>query len=316
MQDANLISVIIATYNRCESLKDTLESLLSQDCDGSFDYEVIVVDNNSEDKTKELVESYKPKFNGKLRYLFEPKQGVSYAKNKGIEEAKGEIIAFTDDDVVVDRRWLLNICRCFQDYNCDAMGGRVLPLYPPSTSKWIKENRNLLQGPIVAHDYGKTMRIYDTKNMVPAIGANMAFKKECFNDCGLFRTDIGAGRGTVGDDTEFIRRLERKNKRIYYCGKALVWHKVENERMRLEYIAKWYIMSGRYYVRKTGKIKGLVYYFGIPRYIFRQLFRDTSLLFLNIFNKRKFLQYFFRIFVNFGQCLEYREIYKLCLKSA
>lgn len=83
-----LISIIISTYNRCESLKDTLDSLLNQEIDGSFDYEVIITDNNSKDKTKEVVESCKEKFNGRLRYLFEPQQGKSYALNRAIKESK------------------------------------------------------------------------------------------------------------------------------------------------------------------------------------------------------------------------------------
>jgi len=86
MEEKDFISVIICTYNRCESLKDTLDSLLAQECDGTFNWEVIVVDNNSKDRTKEVVESYMHKFGGKLRYLFEPRQGKSHALNKEIKK--------------------------------------------------------------------------------------------------------------------------------------------------------------------------------------------------------------------------------------
>ena len=238
-ESKNFISVVICTYNRCESLKDTLNSLLIQKCEGNFDYEVIVVDNNSKDGTKEVVKEYEERFKGRLKYLFEPRQGLSYARNKGIKEAKGEIIAFTDDDCIVDREWLQNIWECFKRYKCDGLGGRVLPLYPENTPSWMKENKDLLSGPIVSHDYGEEIKIYDLDKMVPAVGANMAFKKSCFKELGLFREDIGAGKGMVGEDTEFFMRLLRKNKVLYYCGTALIWHKVEEKRMSLRYIGKW-----------------------------------------------------------------------------
>ena len=107
-----LISIIIATYNRRSHLILTLESLLKQQTDASFEYEVIVVDNNSNDATKTAVESEFSKWNGRLKYFLEPNKGKSYAMNKGINESKGQIIAFTDDDVIVDPRWLLNIVKC------------------------------------------------------------------------------------------------------------------------------------------------------------------------------------------------------------
>src|SRR3990167_2999593 len=92
------LSVIIATYNRCENLKEALRTLYQQENDGTFDYEIIVIDNNSKDQTREVVESFIAKEGLKVRYIFEPIQGKVYALNTGITHAKGEIVAFTDDD--------------------------------------------------------------------------------------------------------------------------------------------------------------------------------------------------------------------------
>lgn len=130
----NLISVIICTYNRHESLKDTLNSLITQERDGSFDYEVIVVDNNSNDETKRIVNAYELQANDKLKYLFEPKQGKSYALNRGILESRGEAIAFTDDDAVADRNWVREIWLTFKMFNCDGVGESKTNLFRSKTS--------------------------------------------------------------------------------------------------------------------------------------------------------------------------------------
>jgi glycosyltransferase involved in cell wall biosynthesis len=296
------ISVIIATYNRCESLKDTLNSLLAQEGSGSFDYEILVIDNNSKDKTKEVVESYLSKFNGKIRYLFEPKQGKTFALNRAIKEAKGEILAFTDDDVIIDKEWLLNIFECFKKYDCDGIGGRILPLYLESAPKWVKDNRALLGGPIANYDYGKDTQIYNN-NFQPFVGSNMSFKKYCFDKVGLFRTDFGPGTAYWSDDTEFFMRVEAFSKNLYYCGKALVWHKINRKMMSYKYLAKWYIRAGRFRAKQNTKRKDMICYFGIPRYIFGELAKSKIMLIFNLFKTG----------INIGQIIEFRRI-KTCQK--
>lgn len=93
-------------------------------------------------------------------YFFEEKDGKSHVLNRGITVSGGDTIAFLDDDVIVDKNWLTNIWKCFKQYNCDAVGGRILPLYPKKTPRWAIENKDLLSGPIVRHDYGEETKIY------------------------------------------------------------------------------------------------------------------------------------------------------------
>ena len=306
-----LLSVVICSYNRCKSLESTLESLVSQENDGSFDYEILLVDNNSSDKTRETVESFYSRFDGKLKYFFEGKQGKSLALNHGVAQAKGDIVVFTDDDVIIDKKWLRSIALCNQKYHFDAMGGRVLPSYPDHTPKWIKDNKDVLYGPIVAHDYGEVTKPYDAQ-MVPLIGANMAIRKELFGHFGLFREDMGPGFGTKGEETDYIRRLEKGSKKIYYCGQALAWHGVEKERMNLGYIASWGLGYGKYNVLKDmGKVDpGIVCLFGIPRYLFRRTVLSGFALFTGLFNMRKFLQLWRDFFCNIGMVIGYRIAYQ------
>jgi glycosyltransferase involved in cell wall biosynthesis len=305
------ISVIICTQNRCESLKDTLASLVRQESIKNIKYECIVVDNNSRDKTKEVVESYISDFKGKLRYIFEPNQGLSYARNRGVQEACGNIIAFTDDDCIVDKNWLLNIVHNFKAFNCDGIGGRVLPLYPESTPQWIKDNLSLLSGPIVYRDYGKGSKVYKNKSMDAFVGANMAYRKNCFRECGLFRTDLSTGRGFFGDDTEFFRRVEKNKKRLYYCGDVSVWHKHERKRMNYKYIAKWFFISGKTSIQENNR-EGLnekyICYCGIPRTFIRSSMTRLLLFIINIFNRKNALRHWTMLFWALGQSHQYRKL--------
>lgn len=312
------VSLVIATYNRCKDLENTLESLLKQEGDGRIICEVLVIDNNSTDQTKEVVCAYQKKvaeFNpGRIlmefQYLFEPIQGKTYAVNKGIKAAKGNIIAFTDDDAVLDPAWLLSIIQCFENYKCDGVGGRIIPIYPERTPQWIKDNQDLISGPIVMYDHGEECKKYQ-KPMLEFFGANFAFKREVFNENGLFRTDIGPGAGTYGDDTEFISRLVTKGRSLYYCGKAVVRHPVDRKRMNLRYIAQWSFKLGRYRViidDHSMISNQLVFYFGIPRYLIREIVSDSASLLMKIFNKREFLKVWKKLFTNLGRVYEIRRI--------
>jgi len=282
------ISIILSTYNRCKPLTNTLQSLCKQEVDDSFDYEILVIDNNSKDQTKETVGSF-AKTNSKIKYIFEPRQGISHARNTGVDQATGTIIAFIDDDVIVDNKWLMNVAICFKTFQCDGAGGRVLPIFAPQTPNWIKENPGKLAGAVVIHDYGpETIRL--NTSMYPFIGANFIFTKEMFIKYGYFRTDLGPPNGTVGEDTEFVERLIQNEKNLYYCGQALIEHPVDPKRLSLRHMAIWHIALGKYDAFreiKTGK--KFIYYFGIPRYLFKSLLYDFLSMPFRCFDKMSFM---------------------------
>jgi glycosyltransferase involved in cell wall biosynthesis len=306
------ISVIISTYNRCEVLKAMLSTLAVQECDGSFDYEFIIIDNNSTDQTKQVIEAFTNQQGSRFRYIFEPIQGKSHALNNAVRQAKGDIIAFTDDDVAVDPKWLLSIKQCFEQHECDGLGGCVLPIYPSHTPEWVKKNIDILMGTIVSYDYGSENKKYE-KPMYEFIGANYAFRKSMFEECGLFRTDMGVGKSCLGEDTEYVNRLEQRKKKLYYCGKALVWHPVDLKRTSLDYIARWNIALGRYRalnIEYKALPEDLTYYSGIPRYLIREIIQTALVLAFNIFNKREFLKQWIKMSIDRGRAIEFQEIYK------
>ncbi len=305
------LSIIIATYNRCQLLPRVLESILHQKLNGIFDFEVLLVDNNSTDQTRKVVDDFAPLFNGKLHYFFEKQKGKAFAVNRAIKESKGEILIFTDDDVAADDLWLVSIVECFKQYQCDGVGGRILAEYPSAAPQWIRDNADLLAGPIVLYDQGQETKPY-TKFMYEFLGANFAFKKSLFEELGGLKTNIGPGRGTFGDDTELVNRFFKAGKKLYYCGKAVVWHPVENYRMNLSYIGAWNVGLGRY--RFIGDDHGqlnrsVAYCFGMPRYLLGVMAQNTMALVINFFNKRKFLMAWIDLSRNWGRATEMRKVY-------
>jgi glycosyltransferase involved in cell wall biosynthesis len=144
------ISVIICTYNRCDLLKKSIESLLSQECD-QVRYELIIVDNNSADQTKQMCQSILSLCDLPVRYIFEPQQGVSYARNAGIAQAKAPILAFSDDDVWVSKNWIASIKRAFDEHpEIAAIGGKVLPEWQEKPPKWLTRKH---WTPLALQDY-------------------------------------------------------------------------------------------------------------------------------------------------------------------
>lgn len=236
-------------------------------------------------------------------------QGKSYALNKGVQATQGDVVAFTDDDVIVDANWLMSIKNCFTKYDCDCMGGRVIPIYPDRTPQWVKMHPTKCAGVVVIADYGKETRPYDG-SMDPFIGSNYAFKRNVFNDCGYFREDLGPGTSTIGgEDYEFITRLKLKGKSLYYCGNALVRHPVDLNRLQLRHIAKWHMALGRYAARIDieGNDKRFIYYFGVPRYLLKGVIQDGIFLVFSIFSRIQLFMRLKSVFRKVGMIQEYRD---------
>ena len=120
-------SIVIPTYNRADELRETIRSIARLRVEGTW--ELIVVDNNSPDQTRAVVEAEQDTFPAALHYLFEPEQGRYAALNTGIRAAAGEIIATTDDDARVETDWLTKARAGLDAIGCDYVGGKVFPIW-------------------------------------------------------------------------------------------------------------------------------------------------------------------------------------------
>ena len=250
------ITAILCTYNRSESLAKALDSLAASILLEGVEWEILVVDNNSRDQTRAVVEGFCQRHPRRFRYLFEPRQGKSYALNSGIREARGEILAFVDDDVTVEPTWLCNLTSVLDDGEWAGCGGRILP--PPGFSppRWLA-----LDGP---RNLGMVLCAQFDLGNLPAelkdapYGTNMAFRREMFDRYGDFRNDLGPRPGSEirNEDTEFGRRVLVGGGRLRYVPSAVVYHEVQESRVRKQFFLAWWFDRGRGSIREDEKIPG------------------------------------------------------------
>ena len=282
-----MTSVIICTYNRVNSLQKTLKSLEATVLPAELPWELIVVDNNSSDATRAVVEGFARTSRFPVRYVFEGTQGLCHARNTGITVARGEVIAFTDDDVTVDPYWLWHLTRTFDQYDCMGVAGRIVPVWTCKKPSWLEmDGPYRLMSAIVSFDLGEELCEIKT----PPFGANMAFKKTAFEKYGLFRTDLDRSGSSLlsGGDTEFGRRLLQGQERLIYAPQAVVYHPVEPQRTEKKYFQLWYFNYGRSSIRYPGIPANAACYFGVPTYLFRNLFASFLQWALTLNLRRRF----------------------------
>ncbi len=258
------VSAIICTYNRSRSLRDTLESLAAQTAD-SKTFEVIVVDNHSDDATRQTVQEMAGRRDLNIRYLYEERLGKAYALETGIKEAKGEILAFSDDDVIVDTKWIKNIQKAFIGQRIACLGGRIRPLWLCEKPKWYNER---FSGVIVNYDRGD--HFMQIKNGALPFGANLILSAEVPRKHGGFRQDLASATFMRSEDTEMCRRLLLNGEPVYYDPDVVVWHKVTAERMTKRFFRNWFYTLGaarsRIGIPKESNHKKI---FNVPRWRYR-----------------------------------------------
>jgi glucosyl-dolichyl phosphate glucuronosyltransferase len=302
------LSVIICSWNRAESLRGALASLQKSCLPPGTNWEIIVVDNNSTDETAAVCEQFRRADPQHFRYIFEKRQGKSFALNTGIENTNGTVLAFTDDDVVVDPNWLMETVRVFESEDCVGVAGKIVPLWESKRPAWLtEEGPYKLHLAIVSYDLGENSCMLQA----PPLGANMSFKKEIFAKYGMFRTDLGptAGSEVRGEDTEFCWRLLHAGERFMYAPKAIIFHPVDQQRISKHYYQAWYYGMGQAKSRIERAPEGAVRYFGVPRYMFRWYFRDLFLWLTSFTPKRRFY-YKLQFWLTKGQMAEEKELWE------
>lgn len=210
-----LISAIVASRNRCRTLKPCLEHLCRAANEIPGACEIIVVDNNSDDNTRDVVAAFVRESPELVRYLHEPRQGKSGALNRGMAAAKGTILAFTDDDCYVSQSWFRSIAEEFQsDGMLGGLSGRVElfdELDCPVSVRTLTE-RCLLNSPELA--------------LTIPIGCNMAFSRHVIDLVGPFDPALGPGSpgGAVAEDADFVYRVWKAGYKLIYTPGVLLYH--------------------------------------------------------------------------------------------
>lgn len=252
-----------------------------------IEWQVLVVDNNSQDQTRSVIEYQCHRYPKRFRYLFESQQGKSFALNSGIREARGEVLAFVDDDVEVDPNWLYNLTTALNNREWAGVGGRILPETGFTPPAWMETCGRYALGPLAIFDLG-----FEAGPLQEApYGTNMAFRKDMFSKYGGFRIDLGPQPGSEirNEDAEFGSRLLAAGERLWYEPSALVYHAIPQNRAQKGYFLRWWFDKGRADVRQDGIPRDSRWYAaGIPIYLFRRLSVWTIRWILSFNSRQRF----------------------------
>jgi glycosyltransferase involved in cell wall biosynthesis len=276
--DAPVVSVVICTYNRAALLPAAIDDVLAQNDSQTPPLELLVIDNNSTDETRAVVERVAAR-DERVRYLRETKQGLSHARNAGIAAARAPLIAFTDDDVRVGPDWLSTIVRTVRAHpGVSVVGGRVLPVWPAPPPPWLTAEH---WGPLALVDYGEHPVRVDAGNPLCLVGANLAIVRSAFDLVGGFAADVQRVRDSVGssEDHEFLLRLFGAGGFGIYDPGIVIHADVQPDRLERAYHRRWHTGHGHFHAlmrpeylerSNTGRL------FDVPAHMYRSAARDAA----------------------------------------
>ena len=259
------VTVAICTWNRCESLRETLEQFCSLRVPSNTDWELLVINNNCTDDTDAMVASFQARL--PVRLLHEPTPGQSYARNLAVREARGEYLLWTDDDVIVDSGWMESLLVPLRDGTAEWSFGRSEPKWPGKVPAWYSDR---FRGYFAVLDYGPTSyRI--TNYLQHFYGLNFAGKVESHRALGGFRNDFGfkGDAGGVGEDVDLFQRAFDANMPIVYCPSALVKHVIPVQRTQKAYHRRRHWLANEvYYAVLPEMFPRAPWFLGLPRFFF------------------------------------------------
>jgi len=224
-------------------MSTTMPTVVQQNIPHDVELEVIVVDNNSSDNTKELVLDFASKTCSPIiRYVYEEKVGLSHARNTGISISNGQVVAFLDDDVLVSSDWIKNILNTYVTHpDTYSVGGKTIPYCDPPIPIWFKGKMLRFVG---GHNLGEHEILITGRSSLQ--GANMSFRRDVFNRIGLFRNHLGR-RGKMvfsHEDFEYFQRIYKHNLTVYYNPRAIVKHYMPKERLAFKQLLKTRFYGG------------------------------------------------------------------------
>src|SRR5205085_8116898 len=281
------LDVIIPTYNRSELLKDTLDSLLSARVPDGLSVHIKVVDNNSTDDTRAVVEDYVKRFKDIISYLFEGRQGRSAALNAGIAATRGDLIGMVDDDEKVDESWYERVHSAFAEGDVDFIGGPYKPRWGASPPGWLPKDYPAVIGWIEAGDhvltYGKD---YDGVLM----GGNAIITRAMIEKVGNYSVSLGrTGKRLLSvEDEDMTERLLAAGARGLYLPDLVIYHYIPPERLTKSYHRRWcFWRAVSLGVRDRVHKAHVTYLLGVPRHFYGSAVRALLKKIKTIFARGK-----------------------------
>jgi glycosyltransferase involved in cell wall biosynthesis len=241
------VTVALCTWNRAKLLDATLAQMCRMRIPSEIAWELLIIDNNCTDHTAAVVDAYVGRL--PIQRLFEPQIGISYARNRAVRTAAGDLILFTDDDVLVDEGWLAGYVEAAKRWpDARFFGGLITPWYEHDPPSWFRQNLGALAPATALRDLGETERELGPDE--PPFGANMAFRRAAF-EAGQFDANLGSrGDDQIrGEETTFCRKLARDGFQGVWVPSAKVQHFIFASRLTLDFVRAYWAGLGRTEVR-------------------------------------------------------------------
>jgi succinoglycan biosynthesis protein ExoM len=226
------ITVCICTYKRPLLLAHSLEKLQDQETHGLFSYSIVVVDNDVTKSAQPSVLNFAATASVPVKYCVEPQQNIALARNKALENAKGDFIAFIDDDEFATRRWLANLFETCRKYEVDGVLGPVAPEFESPPPLWAVKGR-FFERP--NYETGYRMAWEETRT------GNVLFRRKILDGNGeWFKAEFATG----GEDVDFFRRMTEQGRSFVWCKEAVVYEIVPSARCKRSYLLKRALLRG------------------------------------------------------------------------
>jgi glycosyltransferase involved in cell wall biosynthesis len=288
MPSKNHICICICTYKRPELLRRLLLSLEEQETEDFFDYSIVIIDNDSSESARDTVERFASQSKISIIYDVEAKQNIALARNKAIENAKGDFVAFIDDDEFPIKTWLFKLHSALNSHKpSGGVLGPVIPYYPEGTPRWLIKSK-ICDRP--NHSTGASLNWKMTRT------GNVLLCQKILKT-NRFRFDPKKGR-TGGEDKEFFKRLIEHGYTFIWCSEATVYEVIYSDRWKLSYYLNRSLMMGGVAGKKYAKY---------PLYLLRSfvsMLCYSSLISVSIFRGRHHLyRHFIRVVYDFGRVM-------------
>lgn len=260
-----MLSVVICTWNRASLLRRSLASHVTAHLPSNLPWEIVVVDNGSMDDTANVIKEFAGRL--PIRGVYEPKLGLSHARNAGVREARGEYVLWTDDDVIISPNWLISYADAIEQWpEASFFGGPVVPLFDNAPPRWLVEALPVIGNAYALVDLGTEVLPF-TQEDVP-FGANYAVRMTEQRRY-MYSPELGRRGNHLagGEETMVVRSILRDGGTGWYLPSAMVHHVISKERQSVHYLRRYYFensVSGRYI-----NAEGVAMLFGRPRWLWR-----------------------------------------------
>lgn len=227
------IAVCLATYKRPDMLNRLLASLARQETKGQFTFEVVVVDNDSEQAAKPVVRMAEESFPTRIQYLVEPERSIALVRNRAISATQSDFIAFIDDDEFADPDWLQTLFTYCEATKADGVLGPVRPYYPAGTPQWVVKG-GFFDRP--EHPLGYKIPWQESRT------GNVLLRRSILDMTGpVFSLEFGTG----GSDVDFFRRMAAAGRTFFWCPQAAVHEEVPSSRWKRRVLLRRALLRGR-----------------------------------------------------------------------